>query len=176
MRLDKIYILLIITQLLLLFGCEYYERSNPVDPGYKGVITRNLKIHSFYIYDPIGNNLPYSGGNGDSIINRGEKLKVFIKLINLGNSIEQNINATALLLSNSNIQITNSYLKYGDILPGQISEGDGDIYSGSGTYGRAFVELKIDKSVLPNSSFAIVLNYSERTDTVSLSCLVSATT
>ncbi|MCZ2225037.1 MAG: hypothetical protein LC122_15550 [Chitinophagales bacterium] len=170
MRLNKIYILLIITQLFILFGCEYYERNNPVDPGYKGVITKNLKVHSFYIYDPIGNNLPYSGGNGDSIINRGEKLKVFIKLINLGNSIESNINATAQLLTNSNIQITDSYLKYGDILPGQISEGDGDIYSGSGTYGRAFVELQIDKSVLPNTSFSLVLSYSDRADTLSLFC------
>lgn len=166
MRLDKIFILLIIIQLLLLFGCEYYERSNPVDPGYKGQIVKNLKIHSFYVYDPIGNNLPYTGGNGDSIINRGEKLKVFIKMINLGNSIETNITATPVLLSNANIQITDSYLKYGDILPGQISEGDGDIYSG----GRAFIELIIDKSVDPNTSFAIVLNYSERADTIDLLC------
>lgn len=154
----------------MLFGCEYYERSNPVDPGYNGVIIKNLKIHSFYIYDPIGNNLPFSGGNGDSVINKGEKLKVFIKLINLGNSIESNIIATPQLLTNSNIMITDSYFKYGDILPGQISEGDGDIYSGSGTSGRAFVELQIDTSVLPNTRFAVVLNYSDRKDTVNLRC------
>lgn len=119
---------LIVTQILIFNSCEYYEHSNPLDPKYKGGITKNLKIHSYVVYDPIGVNLPYSGGNADSIINKGELLKVYIKLINLGNSIEKNISATPQLITNANIDITDYYLNYGDILPNEISDGDGNIY------------------------------------------------
>jgi hypothetical protein len=157
---------LIVTQILIFNSCEYYEHSNPLDPKYKGGITKNLKIHSYVVYDPIGVNLPYSGGNADSIINKGELLKIFIKLINLGNSIEKNISATPQLITNANIQITDYYLNYGDILPNEIS--DGNIYTTS--MGRSMVELKIDKSVLPNTSFMLLLNFSDRIDTLNLLC------
>lgn len=159
---------LIVTQILIFNSCEYYEHSNPLDPNYKGGITKNLKIHSYLVYDPIGVNLPYSGGNADSIINKGELLKVYIKLINLGNSIEKNISATPQLITNANIEITDYYLNYGDILPNDISDGDGNIYTTS--MGRSMVELKIDKSVLPNTSFMLLLNFSDRIDTLNLLC------
>ena len=159
---------LIVTQILIFNSCEYYEHSNPLDPKYKGGITKNLKIHSYVVYDPIGVNLPYSGGNADSIINKGELLKVYIKLINLGNSIEKNISATPQLITNANIDITDYYLNYGDILPNEISDGDGNIYTTS--MGRSMVELKIDKSVLSNTSFQLLLNYSDRNDTLNLLC------
>ena len=171
MRNQKINYILILTQVLFLFGCEYYERSNPIDPGYNGTIIKELKIHSFYVYDPIGNNLPYTGGNMDSIINRGEKLRVFIKMINLGNAVEYNISATPQLVTNESIIVTDYYLKYGNILPNQISEGDGDINSSAN--GRAFVELTMDKSVQPNTNFVIVLHFSERNDTINLTCEAS---
>lgn len=159
---------LIVTQILIFNSCEYYEHSNPLDPKYKGGITKNLKIHSYVVYDPIGVNLPYSGGNADSIINKGELLKVYIKLINLGNSIEKNISATPQLITNVNIEITDYYLSYGDILPNEISDGDGNINTTS--MGRSMVELKIDKSVLQNTSFMLLLNFSDRIDTLNLLC------
>lgn len=167
----RIYILsfiLFVTPVVFFTSCEYYERVNPLDPNYKGTIIKNLKINSFYISDPIGVNLEYSGGNNDGIINRGEKLKLFISMINLGNSIESNVNANAFLSTNSNIQITKSYLKFGNILPNQTSEGDKDFYADS--HGFANIELIIDKSVTPNSPFTIVLNCSGQRDTLNLVC------
>ncbi|NMB82064.1 MAG: hypothetical protein GYA14_09630 [Ignavibacteria bacterium] len=168
MRIFILSFILLVTPVVFFTSCEYYERDNPLDPNYKGTIINNLKINSFYISDPIGVNLEYSGGNNDGIINRGEKLKIFISLINLGNSIESNVNANAFLSTNSNIQITKSYLKFGNILPNQISEGDKDFYADS--YGFAYIELIIDKSVTPNSLFTIVLNCSGQRDTLNLVC------
>ena len=149
--------------LIFFTSCKPFEHINPLDPEYDGEIKRQIKIHSSSIYDPL--NL---GGNEDSKINRGEKLKVYIQMINLGNSLESNVQAAPKILSNNFVKITDYFLHYDNMLPNQISIGGELNYKDN--IAQAFVELEIDKSITPNTSFAIELEYFDMKDTLYLIC------
>ena len=107
--------------IILIFACtKEYERSNPFDPDYTGVRTRIISIYNHAREE-------YSG-NLDNIINKGEEFKIYISIVNKGNSVTNDVKAN-IDISSSSVSYDDFYsvLKWGNILPDSVSNGQGGI-------------------------------------------------
>ncbi len=115
----KIYFVILV---LLLCACmQEYDQNNPLDPGYTGYRTRVVNIESSTIVERTG--------NLDNIINKGEKIKLYVSTINTGNSEARDVKAN-IDISAPGIDIDNfdTHLGWGNIAANTVSS------SGGGTY------------------------------------------
>jgi len=152
---NKSQILLFIL-LILISGCiKEYEHSNPFDSNYTGEISPdsiadtiiNISIYDYSIEESYD-------GNQDNILNKGEHARVYISILNSGNSTAELVKAN-VTSSNSHIEINNLYsvLSWGSVLPDSVSYGQG------GAYPKALVLIEIDNSALLNSNFNLNFDF-----------------
>jgi len=106
---------------LLLSACfKEYDQHNPLDPGFTGNRTREISISSNTVEELIG--------NLDDYINKGEKISLYISILNSGNSEVRNVRAN-INISEEEIVVDDFYsnLEWGNVSAGSISNGKGGI-------------------------------------------------
>lgn len=145
---------ILILSALLILACKGYEHSNPYDPDYSGIRTRIISIHSFSVIDDMQFSV-FEDGNGDGVINRGEKIRVYVSVLNSGNSVANSVQAK---VSDDSDFVTVEpdcfgALNWGNIQPGSVSEG------GHYFEKKAWVAIKIDKTTPENHTFALIFSF-----------------
>lgn len=151
---------IVILTCILILNCKFvYERSNPLDPDYEGGKTRIISIDSYTLED-------YNPGNNDGFINRGESIKIYITIKNLGNTIAEGVR-TDISCSNTNITIEPDnwdVLTWGNVEPGEISEGLGQA-AGLSTYrAKAYTIINIDNNTPENENFSLIFSFYDALD------------
>lgn len=153
---NKSQILLFIL-LILISGCmKEYEHINPFDSNYTGKISPdsvadtiiNISIYDYSIEESYD-------GNQDNILNKGEHARVYISILNSGNSTAELVKAN-VTSSNSHIEIDDFYsaLNWGYVLPDSVSDGQGGAY-----HPKALVFIEIDNSAPVNSNFNLNFDF-----------------
>ncbi|MBC8552286.1 MAG: hypothetical protein H8D23_21865 [Candidatus Brocadiales bacterium] len=141
---------LVVISIIVIFSCiKEYDRSNPFDPDYTGTRTRIISIHNISVEE--------RQGNLDNIINKGEKVSIYVSIINTGDSQAGSVRAN-IGINKTGIAVDDfdSNLEWGDIPAGSISSGKGGI---NVSEAEARVTFSIDMGVLIDETFTINFDF-----------------
>ncbi|MBU0711983.1 hypothetical protein KKC74_05870 [bacterium] len=138
MKTSQIILLMFIAFLILTTGCiKEYERNDPY-----------ISISDYSIEENFD-------GNQDNILNKGEKARIYISVLNSGGCVAENLKAN-VTSSNSYIEINDFYsvLNWSNVLIDSISDGLDGVYRP-----KALVFIEVDNSALLNSNFNLNFDF-----------------
>ncbi len=133
---------------------QEYDQNNPLDPGYTGNRTRVININSVSVEEWTG--------NLDNIINKGEKVRLYVSTINTGNSETINVKAN-IEINKAGLIIDDfdSNLEWGNVSANSVSTGKGGINTSEG---KGRITFSVENEVSVGEIFNVRFDFFDELD------------